>query len=227
MKYYLAGYYLIQTQPLNYGCFLGKEILNCSTCINLSLLDNFSWSWTCKEEDIIKVQSNFNIDLEIVRRIQDWTEQKDTEGKIGLYDVFNTLETAKEYFERFFSHLDKVKLLGLYLPEPETDRLKEEFKNENTYYEGIIKNVIKKEPEPDTGSELGFDLIGIDIGGGLHTFHCHCMAGYLEEEFKVEVNELGLINSDAKWQELSAYMNDENSAVEPVPWYFAKVKLFE
>ena len=229
MNYYLAGYYLIIARPSPniIGRFEEKEILTCSHCINDSLLDSFSRSWTSRAEDIKKAETTYNIDLATISNIHDWTDQNDTEGKTGYINVFSTLESATEYRQKFFSHLNQVKLLGLYLPEPEADRLIEEFKDVNRGDDGIRINLRKKELEMDKGTELGFDLIGLGPGGGFHTFHCHHMVEFLEEENKVKINEFGLIGTDSKWQELSAYMNDEASAVEPDPWYFAKVKLFE
>lgn len=226
MKYYLAGFYLIQVRPLEYGSFKGQEIMTCSDCINASLLDSFSRSWTSREEDIKKAASEYHIDLETLSSIHDWTDQKDTEHKIGYINVFSTLASATEYHHKFFSHLDNVKLLGLFLPEHEADRLIEEFEEVNRGDDGIRKNLLKKELETDKGIKLGFDLIGLGPGGRFHTFHCHHLANFLEEEFKIEVNEFGLIKTDSKWKELTTYMNDENSSVEPDPWYFTKVRLF-
>lgn len=225
MKYYLAGFYLIQVRPIAYTGLQEQAVLTCSSCINTSLLDYFSRSWTSDAQDIQKAQSDFGIDLETISNIQDWTDQNDTAGKIGYSKVFNTLESAIEYHQKFFTHLDQVKLLGLYLPESEANRLIEDFKDENRGEDGIRKILTKKELETDEGIEIGFDLIGVEIGGNFHSFHCHYQASFLEDEFKVEVNNAGLIKTETKWEELIAYMNDEKSAVEPVPWYFAKVKL--
>lgn len=226
MEYYLAGYYLIQVRPFSYEGLKCKGVLTCSGCINSSLLDSFSRSWTSRAEDIQKAESDYNLDLETISNIQAWADQNDEAGTIGYQNVFSTLEAATEYHQKFFSHLDKVKLLGLYLPESDIERLIEDFREAKWAEEGIRINVKKKERERSKGIELGFDLIGLSPGGSFHTFHCHFLADFFEEEFNVDINEFGLIENDVKRQELTEYMNDKNSPVEPDPWYFAKVKSF-
>ncbi|PSR55901.1 hypothetical protein AHMF7605_21545 [Adhaeribacter arboris] len=239
MKYYLAGFYLIIANPLEYDSFNRPEILTASSCFNCHLLDDFSRAWTSNEEDVQKAIDAFEIAAATISRIQDWTSQKDAAGMLGYENVFNTLESATNYQQKFFSHLDKVKLLGLYLPDSQADKLikecnvetfkeaNEAFKDANLEEGGILQLLEKKELETNEGRAIGYDLIGVEVGGSFHTFHCHSLAKYLEKEFKIQVNEYGLIETDSKWQELVAYMNDKNSPAEPVPWYFAKVKLFE
>jgi hypothetical protein len=212
--------------PFSYEGFKGKEVLTCSDCVNSSLLNSFSRSWTSRVKDVQKAESDYNLDLETISNIHVWTDQNDASGKIGYINVFSTLELATEYHQKFFSHLDKVKLLGLYLPESDADGLIEDFKEVNRGEDGIRLNLKKKERETSKGIELGFDLIGLSPGGRFHTFHCHYLAGFFEKEFNVKVNEFGLIEDDLKRQELTEYMNDKNSGVEPDPWYFAKLKLF-
>lgn len=46
MIYNKAGYYLIKPRIIDFGSFKGQKILTCSTCLNDSLLDNFSRPWT-------------------------------------------------------------------------------------------------------------------------------------------------------------------------------------
>lgn len=229
MDYYKAGYYLIKTRPISFGNFKDKQVLTCSSCINDSLLDTFSRPWTIhknEKEDAIK---DFGIDYQTIDLIHSWTDKMDTENKIGYPGLFYSIDSAKEYRDRFFSHLKNVSIYGLYLPEVEMENLIKEFEpqGEKMGEIGLRYNLRKRELDNDYGKLIGFDLIGIESGGDFHTFHCHDLYGDLKRDLEIEINEYGLINSDSKWEELVDYMNDENKGFEPVPWYFTKIRLID
>lgn len=229
MDYYKAGYYLIKTRPIGFGNFKDKEVLTCSSCINDTLLDTFSRPWTIhknEKEDAIK---DFDIDYKTIESIHTWTNQMDTENKIGYPDLFNSIDSAREYRDRFFQHLNDVKILGVYLPIAEKDDLIKHFEpqGEKMGEIGLRCNLRKQEIDNDKENVLGFDLIGIEIGGDFHSFHCHDLYGDLKRDLEIELNDYGLINNDTKWKELVDYMNDEDKGFEPVPWYFVKIKLID
>jgi hypothetical protein len=39
---------------------------------------------------------------------------------------------------------------------------------------------------------IGFDVIGIELDGGFHSFHCHDLSTDLARRFSLEINEYGL-----------------------------------
>lgn len=228
MDYFKAGYYLIKTRPIDFGNFKDKQVLTCSSCINDSLLDTFSRPWTIYENDKEDAIKKFDVDYQTIDLIHSWTDKMDAENKIGYPDLFYCIDSAKEYRDNFFPHLKNVLIFGLYLPRAEMENLIQDFEPQDKMGEiGIRYNLRKRELDNDHGKLVGFDLIGIESGGDFHTFHCHDLYGDLKRDLKVEVNEFGLIDSDSKWEEIIDYMNDENKGFEPVPWYFAKIKLIE
>lgn len=229
MDYYKAGYYLIKTRKIDFGTFIGKKVLTCSNCINDSLLDSFSRPWTIRENDKDEVNKNFNINSETLNHIHSWTDKKDIENKIGFPELFYNIDSVREYRDRFFSHIKESMILGIYLPLSEMDNLIEEFEpqGENMGEIGLRYKLRNREHDNDNGKLLGYDLIGVESGGGFHTFHCHDLHGDLKRDLEIELNDYGLIDNDTKWKELVDYMNDEDKGFEPVPWYFAKIKLID
>jgi len=91
---------------------------------------------------------------------------------------------------------------------------------------GIYDNLKKKivEKESDDEAFIGYDLIGVELGGDFHTFHCHDLSNELTSKFGIELNEFGLIKEIESPKEIVDYMNDEENGCEPVPWYLVKVK---
>ena len=92
---------------------------------------------------------------------------------------------------------------------------------------GLWDNLSRDVPEVTDESEktIGYDLIGVELSGEFHTFHCHDIAQDLVKNFHISLNEYGLIANDHNWEKLVEYMNDEENGFEPVPWFFVKVKM--
>ena len=229
MDYYKAGYYLIKTRKIEFGTFVDKVVLTCSNCINYSLLDSFSRSWTILENDISNTIKNFNIDYKTIKQIHSWTNKMDIENKIGFPELFYSIDSVREYRDKFFSHLKDCEIYGIYFPQTEMENLIKEFEpyGENFDEIGLRNRLRKGEIENDNGKLIGYDLIGVESDGGFHTFHCHDLYKDLKKDLEIEINEYGLIDSDEKWKELVDYMNDEDKGFKPVPWYFTKIKLID
>ncbi|WP_221392041.1 hypothetical protein [Dyadobacter sp. NIV53] len=92
---------------------------------------------------------------------------------------------------------------------------------------GLYLNLSKRVPEVNRQNQalLGFDLIRIDYGASFHTFVCHSIEEKLVSWFDLKLNEYGLYNDSNRWEEVSEFLNGENSWVEPVPWVVCKVEL--
>jgi len=191
--YYLGGYYLIKKRPIDFGSSKSAEVFTCSNCINDSLLDNWSYSWSNQNNQNIK-------------------------------DVYHKL-----YKQTFFSHLDDLLIIGIYFDENESNELIANFKpsNESQGGIGLYENLSKKiiESESDNEKTIGFDLIGIELSGDFHTFYCHDIRQELIDKFGVTINHYGLIDEQADWRAILDYLNDEETGLEPVPWFTVKVKL--
>lgn len=143
-------------------------------------------------------------------------------------NVFSDLETLTEY-KKFFKNLsEEIKILAIYFSENEREELLKEvdFEDKTVSSVGIETMLQRQIEEDESGVTIGYDLIGIEISGDFHTFHCHNLAGELEEKFSVKINEFGLIEDCSNWKELVEFMNDEETGCEPFPWFLVKVKRF-
>ncbi|NVO29758.1 hypothetical protein [Hymenobacter lapidiphilus] len=231
MKYYLGGYYLMQIQPIEFGSEKNQRVLTCSTCINNSLFDSWSFSWaTTFKRDLKKVKQDYLIDEEAINSIRLWVDSNfDGEPKnVGWPNVFSTIQAAKTYHKVYFSHLRDIKLFALYFNESEATALIEEFKPtfENQGLIGLVDTLQNRIVEDQSINQqiVGYDLIGVEIGGDFHTFHCHTNEVDLITMFKLEMNEYGLFEENENLSNALNYMNDEDNGFEPVPWFLVKVK---
>ena len=228
MKYYLGGYYLMQLRP-HPGTQPGewRYIYTCSSCINVNCYD------PCLD-DAREISA---LPDEEERAQHEIWEQQSGSGtpfvEIGLQPVFSSLEAVRQYKDEHFAEKKELAILGLFFSEAEHTRLIDTFgpaASEIAQFGqiGLRKNLRRRIPEDDTGRELGYDLIGIENTGDLHTFHCNLTERFLQEQFGLKINRWGLIGHCTGWEPIMRFCNEnEGEGVEPVPWFYAKVKLFE
>jgi hypothetical protein len=226
-SYYLGGYFLIKLRAVDFSALKCNSVYTCSTCINDTLIDSWSYSWTTdNNSQINSVLKDFDLELDKISKIRSWVDKKHDEEHIGWQSVFSDLETAILYKKTFFSHLDDILIMGIYFDASESLKLLKEFETNKI---GLYKNLNKKVPENQYENEelIGFDLIGIESSGDFHTFYCHDISNDLTNKFNLEINSYGLLNDSNDWEHVLDYMNDEETGLEPVPWFSVKVKLIK
>jgi len=232
MQYFLAGYYVISKNPLGFGSLNGTVIHTCSTCINDSLLDHWSYSWTTDNNSYVnEIKEKYQMDDNGVNAIREWTDKALDDKKIGWINLFKDLPAAQEYVGNFFSHLPDVHIFSVYFSESEVEALIQAFPPpvENSAHIGLYENLIKKISETESGQEafIGFDIIGVELDGSFHSFHCHDISVELSDRFVLSLNNYGLFKEHTDWRPIAEYMNDQENGFEPVPWFVCKIKIVE
>ena len=228
--YYFGGYYLLRPKPIDFGSDKGKFTQTTSACINEALVDTWVYSWSIQSKKMLKqVKKDFRLDDSSIRQIQVWGDKKFELGKLQWVDNFPDLETALEFKQTFLRHLSNTHIYSIYLSSTDSEDLIKEFKNEqnNQGDFGLRQNLLLKIQEKENPKEilLGYDLIGVEIGGTYHTFYCNNATQELIDKFHLSLNEYGLFNEIEDWRPIIEYLNDEKNGFEPVPWYVAKTKL--
>lgn len=225
--FYLGGYYIRKLRPMK----LDKEpVFTCSTCINDSFMESWSYSWTTANNEAIgEIKDGFLLDDQNIQSIRAWVDRAFNDKRIGWPDLFYDLETVREYSQTFFSHTPDKRIFSIYFSEQETAALLSEFEPQKQGLGaiGLFEELQKKIPESLSTADtfIGFDIIGIEASGDFHSFWCHDMAKDLSERFGLTLNQYGLFEDCLDWKAITDYMNAEETGCEPVPWYLCKVKL--
>jgi hypothetical protein len=229
MPFYHAGYYLMKLRPIGFGSQVSKQIFTCSTCINDSLLDFWSYSWATPRDSDKEEMEGLELTDEKIKSLREWVDKAFENKRIGWPNLFRDLETLREYSDRFFPEISGKQIISIYFSKPESADLLSEFKpkKENFGTVGLYDGLQKMVPEETLTEEkfIGFDIIGIEGNGDFHSFHCHDISGDLIERFHLTKNQYGLFEDTRDWQPVVDYMNAEETGCEPVPWYFCKLKL--
>ncbi len=229
MKYYQAGYYLMKINKVDYGSIKNREIMTASNCINDSYFDSWSFSWARDGKEKSKISKEVGLSEERITDLQNWVDKKFELNEIGWQNIFYSLEEVYEYKDEYFNDRTDLVVLGLSFCETEIEGLIEEFKpqDENIGEIGIRYALRQKNPENKKGRFIGYDIVGIELGGSFHTIHCHDLQNELINKFEIEFFENGLIKSCENWKMMTDYCNDESNGLEPVPWFYCKVKIYE
>jgi hypothetical protein len=230
ITYYFGGYFLLRPKPLEFGADKGKLVQTTSSCINQAIIDTWVYSWTVESKKMLEeVKNDFQIKDEKVKQIQSWVDNNFELNKLQWLDNFSDLDTALEFKNTFFSHLKDIHIYSIYLSAADRENLVSEFEKEpNNHGDfGLRHNLLRKIGEQDNPKEtlLGYDLIGVEIDGGYHSFYCNNAKQKLIDKFHLTLNKNGLFNDIDDWTPVKEYLNDEKNGLEPVRWYVAKTKL--
>ncbi len=220
-KYYLGGYYLAQQNLL-----LPHPILTISSCLNTIFPAEWALEWVqTNKEEKEKIKQELKISEQQYKKIQQWCTQS-FEQEFEWPNIFSIKESARQIYSQFFSHLNHVKLLGLYLPEENLERMLEYLLGKENIGYGIYKQLQKKIIEEKKGKVIGFDILGFEVGGSPHCFACNGLEKDYKEKFGIIFNEHGLFSSYEDGEKVIDYTNDEKTRAEPVLWSVWKVKEF-
>lgn len=239
MDYFFGGYLLLRLPLLNWEQhpFSGKKLWTCSTCFNESLIDSWSYSWCCVNETtpydanttlLDHVRATYALDDEELSQLQSWCDDKFNEDKIGWPNLFVNLNTALEYHRIYLKQAPNCYLFALYFDEDSATRF-------ITHHQpmgsqggelGVCQILRGRQREQPNNHEqlLGYDVVGLELSGEFHSFHCHNMADDLSQRFNLTINQYGLFDPIENWQPVINYMNEDSTACEPAPWGIAKIK---
>jgi hypothetical protein len=225
--YYLGGYFLIRTKLFGWSPDTNGIVQTCSSCINTSIFDYWCWS-PANDRLTEEEKTSLGVDAEKIREIQSWTVNKSNKGELRWGDVFSNLETVLEFKNLFFANQEDLYIQAIYLSEPDAQSIITDFDYEEVNggrfsIWHILNDKIRE--VPNSAEEiLGYDLIGMDIGGSFHSFHCHGIGNELAGRFGLTMNRHGLFSQIPDPQAIRSYLNSGTAPVEDVPWYIAKTK---
>lgn len=226
MKFYLGGYYLVKINK-NDTETIPETIYTVTNCINILIpsLNGLKWV-TSSSHDNKKIMDSIDIDENGFLLLQEWVSEKFDESEFTISGSFNRINIVKEFIKKFVIKKDNLKLLAIYLPEEYYSNFIDDNYEEGTQSDREISSVIKLKIEEDNlGSTIGFDLLGYEIGGDFHSFHCHNLKSELIEKLKINFNQYELIANYQDAKKALGYINIEGNA-EPVRWDIWKVKEF-
>ncbi|OON66861.1 hypothetical protein B0919_21110 [Hymenobacter sp. CRA2] len=180
-------------------------------------------SWLYSKRQFAKVK-NFKPDATALAALHSWTEQEYEQSNYGYPGFFTSLAKALEFKKLFLASLPQVQLLGLFLDENFYPAALEQTQAYPSVALDLHRLLQRRLPEPDAGSVIGYDLLGLLDLGGFEPFSYHVLEQEYHQHFGITLNEYGLFLNQADCQRVTAYT--DQIADEPATWFPFKVKLF-
>jgi len=237
MKFYVAGYYLIQGSRkqswMDKGNLLPDKIWSGSRHICPKFPDSWVLGWLSNREteakkkletariiiklsddEFFKCQEDFN---ELIRRNQ-----------FGFPNVFMDSNIALEKYHQYFHSVPDLKLLGFGLPEAYLEAFFEQYNSkgfESITRNGVYQKLTQRELFNEGYSRIGYDLLGFD-GADYCSFICGSMENKIHNRYGVQYNQHGFISSYEQADKVSqAIVNREETAEEGfwAPWLVIEI----
>jgi len=216
-----AGFFLIKeaAPPPSDRQFLPPWIITASECI----VDVYPGFWAIKSaetppEELAKVREELKLTESEFEDLHSWVDLSLASSDLGWPNVFLNLRAAREFKRRFMAAVAGVHLIGLVIAADDV----EEFTSDPSSMGEVAS---KRLPPDDSGVFLGFDVLGVEYGGSLHTFSCNGLERDYVEKFGITFNAHGLITDLDQALAAAEYTNCDETGAEPVPW--CAVKLYE
>ncbi|MDC0711991.1 hypothetical protein POL68_26220 [Stigmatella sp. ncwal1] len=217
-----AGY--LVARPVDRTAFMDASLLppvirTASGCLAQIAPDTWALAWVrCDEAERCEAASRFGIPPGRLAELMDWVTQRFDEDFLWP-NLFQTLEGAREFCATFVPEDSDACILGLALSSEDADVLLRQ--TEPTPGEGELglrRCLALHLPPREGGLSLGSEVLGLEVGGTLHSSLCNGLARVFAQKLSAQPNAHGLFDDHALAQRCAAYAGREEVGAEPVPW---------
>ncbi|MCT4796407.1 hypothetical protein [Exiguobacterium alkaliphilum] len=158
--------------------------------------------------------------------LMEWVEVFHESGELGYPQTFQTIELAKTFRDRFFTHIE-LDIIELKLPVSYVaDFLAEGQVGDHPEQYGVERFILRHEHDEPLGRPLGYEVLGYEYGT-FHSYLCNGLEHDFAERFTFRLNDHGFIATLEEAERYCAYSNQEDVGTEPVlwlPWIISKVE---
>jgi hypothetical protein len=224
MDYYLGGYYLVEgvARPDWTASFLPDTLWTVSACICPTYPDSWGLPWVSESEETLQeIRERLGLEPEAFQELRREVDAALAEERFGWPNVWLDLASARAFRRRYLRHIPQLTLLAIALPEPYVeDFLRDETPIDSNEAEvGIFRRMLRRERWGLDGDPHGFDVLGAEMGGSLHTFVCNGLEKPYQDQLGIALNQHGLIDGYDDAIRAAEYTNLESTGAEPVAWY--------
>jgi hypothetical protein len=152
----------------------------------------------------------------------EWVATRTANGEIRYPNILTSVVVARELVHSFRIDSHAWHLLGLGLKRELVDPFIEKYKprKEGRWTNGIYDLVSAGGVLDSAGEFLGFDVLGLEAGGTVHSWICNLSEESAARQFETHVNDpTGLLEKYSDAERLAAHLSEPINGAEPVPWF--------
>jgi hypothetical protein len=214
-----AGFFVVSggKSPERGNNLLPPRIVTVSTCIVESYPDFWCLPWAeTTTEQLLSIRESLALADSEFEDLRSWVGRAMDDGNLGWPNVFLSLGIARRFRHQFLGAIKGSRIVGLSLAK---DVAAEFVREEGEGGAGVSTMLTRGVPLDQSGSLLGFDVLGAEYDGGFHTFSCNGLEQDFNEKLCITVNKYGLIDDYLRAVAACEYVNRDDTRSEPVNWY--------
>jgi len=223
MKYIFGGYYLVQgvDKPSWISNIISTPVIWVLTDCICDFMPTYTLLPGCESTDeiISEISNHTGLSVEEIESMKTTVENMLSTKQLGWPNVFHTLDSAQDFYEKHLSKAKNFKILGIAFSEKDAEEFLIEENPNNSQDIGILNVLSKRQEIPSNINSLGFEILGHEYGGDFHSFLCNGLEKDFAEKLGITFNETGRMKTYEDAKRAEEYINDESVGAEPVPWY--------
>lgn len=238
MKFYLAGYYLIQGSPKPSGMdkenLLPDKIWSGSSHICPKFPDAWILGWSSNREmeaehEQEQARKTMKLSVDKFANAQKNFNELFEENLFGFPNVFMTAEVALKKYHQYFAAVPDLKLVGLGLPETYLEKFfaSPAVKDLEAAERNGVYRKLSQEEICDQDGSIGYDLLGFD-GADYCSFLCGSMESEIHDKYGVQYNQFGLIAKLEQAEHVSQAIASGEEIAEDgfwAPWLVSEIRI--
>ncbi|OJV63480.1 MAG: hypothetical protein BGO41_11690 [Clostridiales bacterium 38-18] len=229
--FYIGRYALIElftrADSMNAN-LINDVIITNSECITTIFPAWWMFNWDLDgTNERFEFCDNYNMSLErmdeLCKEITSLFERKE----LGYPNTIFNIDTARYLYDKYFSFIDRIKLIGIGLEKKEANNYLEYNKpiGENEGELGIYQ-LLKKKILIDTSKIIGYEILGCDLGI-LHSVLCNKLETDIFDKLNMKPNKFGLYDSYDETLKACKFIREECDAENALwqPWIVCEYNL--
>ncbi|WP_105620039.1 hypothetical protein [Vallitalea okinawensis] len=216
----LGGYMLMLASKKKHWTKFGigsEGIISASNCICDEIIGDWILKWHSNHRELTTEYNDKLLKLSR-QKMNELIEETNTLfdiNKFGVAHMFTDISLAREIYQKYFRHINGIRLIGIGLKEDEYEifRDEEEIEKDIHGYYGV--NVCFNNREVmNISNIIGYDVLGYDWGY-FHSYLCNGLEEDIYERLGIKPKHNGLYST---YDEVVKIINlIDNEIVEPEP----------
>jgi hypothetical protein len=175
-------------------------------------------SWVNQHDSDRQQRIAFGIDEASLPEVSVWVEEKMRTGEWGWPRIFTGLQPAREFLVRFHPSSEPT-IVGMGMAAESVDEVLADHPDvPGMGMYGYVETLRRRQPLAPGGLELGYELLGEELGGVFHSWHCNNLEPVVHEKLGIEVNQYGLIGDLEAARRAAEFVARPDMGAEPVTW---------
>ena len=223
MQLISGGFYVTRflEKPAGLDEMLPDRLLTLSSCLTEFLPDDWAFAWaSATDSDAAAALGKLGLSPDLLPTIRELVDAAFASGDLGWPNVWQSLRAAKTTLALLGIAGQDFHVFELGVPEDLLPSIRDALAPApGAGDSGLFKKLSSTVPLDESGTPLGWELIGVEFGGSYHSWLCNSLQkDDAVRRLGIQPGSLGLLQSEQHARTVDRLIQDGLGA-EPVPWF--------